>query len=61
MVTEYEFSEAIETDQVAKQKSPKQSWFGKIIEKMQNLDATFPLSGGENDHPRVMARNPRDV
>ncbi len=26
------------------------SWFGKIIERIQELDTEFPLSGGEDGH-----------
>ncbi len=33
------------------------SWLHNIIEKMQNLDADFPLSGGE-PHPHVHYHTP---
>ncbi len=30
------------------------SWLGTIIEKIQELDSEFPLSGGEDGHHRVI-------
>jgi hypothetical protein len=35
------------------------SWLHNIIEKMQNLDADFPLSGGE-PHPQVHYHAPEE-
>ena len=33
------------------------SWFGKIIESIQDLDTEFPLSGGEDGHPHVRRKH----
>ena len=36
------------------------SWFGKLIERIQELDTEFPLSGGEDGHVHVIRHRHTD-
>lgn len=36
-----------------------QSWFSVIIDRIQDLDVEFPLSGGEDGHPHVVHKRYR--
>ena len=61
MTTENELIKTEEMNQMGQQTPHKQSWFSKIIERIQNLDAGFPLSGAENDHHPVIRSQPAPV
>jgi len=38
----------------SEQLSPNRSWFESLVERIQDLDTEFPLSGGEDGHTHTV-------